>query len=215
MIGSPRGRLLEHEPLLDAARARPGAWGSSGPGPVEAHIEHTRGVPRRARRRSTGTRRRPGQRRAGCPGWSSAWPGPTSSCVLVDATAKRCRFLEEAVAAPRAATPTVVEGRAEVLGHGPAAGHGRRGGGPELRPARPPPPSAPRPCCGSAAGSSSASRRTGDRTAGRPTALAELGLEVGAAIGRRRPVVQVLSRRRRVPTRYPRRDGLPAKRPLF
>jgi 16S rRNA (guanine527-N7)-methyltransferase len=201
--------LLGHEPLLtQLERAR--TFGFLGPGPVADHIEHAEAFVT-ALAGVSGTVVDLGSG-GGVPGLIIALTRADLSLVLVEATAKRCRFLEEAVAA-LALTATVVEGRAEVVGHSERRGKAdavvarsfgtpattaecgapllRRGG--ILVVSEPPAP-------------------TGDRW---PSAgLAKLGLERGER-SPSSPAVQVLRLTSPCPPTFPRRDGLPAKRPLF
>ena len=110
--------LLGHTPLLtQLERAR--SLGFLGPGPVTAHIEHTAAfldaladTPGRIVDLGSG---------GGVPGLVIGVARPDLEVVLLDATAKRCRFLEQAVEV-LALRASVVEGRAEVVGHGPLRG---------------------------------------------------------------------------------------------
>lgn len=201
--------LLGHTPLLtQLERAR--SLGFLGPGPVVAHIQHTAAfldaltdtVGRIVDLGSGG----------GVPGLVIGVARPDLEVVLLDATAKRCRFLEQAVEV-LALRASVVEGRAEVVGHGPLRGTAtavvaRSFGSPaataecaapllardgQLLVSEPPEPD---PTRWSAAG------------------LALLGLAIGPRSASA-PTVQTLRRVAECPSTYPRRDGLPAKRPLF
>jgi 16S rRNA (guanine527-N7)-methyltransferase len=104
------------DPALLEQLARARTLGFLGPGPVEHHIDHAAGfvdalagVSGRVIDLGSG---------GGVPGLVVALARPELEVVLVDATAKRCRFLESAVDA-LGITAMVVEGRAEVVGRGP------------------------------------------------------------------------------------------------
>lgn len=193
--------------LLERARD----LGFLGPGPVEDHIEHA-GVFVRALEGVAGTVVDLGSG-GGVPGLVIGLARPDLHLVLLDARAKRCRFLEAAVD-ELGLVGEVLEGRAEVLGHAPLRGTCDAAvarsfglpattaecGSPLLRVggrlivSEPPPPPQP------------------DRW---PSgALAELGLATAERIGEA-PSVQVLEQVTLCPAAYPRRDGQPAKRPLF
>ena len=110
--------LLEHGPLLvQLERAR--TVGFLGPGPVAEHITHTGGF-LAALAEVTGTVVDLGSG-GGVPGLVIGVARPDLTLVLLEATAKRCRFLEAAVQA-LGLDARVVEGRAEVLGHGDLRG---------------------------------------------------------------------------------------------
>ena len=115
----PRRCTMGEAALLEQLeRAR--ALGFLGPGPVTSHVAHAPGVHRR--RCASATVGWSIWAAAGeCRGWWSALARPDLEVVLVDAMAKRCRFLESAVAA-LGISVTVVEGRAEVVGRGPLRG---------------------------------------------------------------------------------------------
>jgi 16S rRNA (guanine527-N7)-methyltransferase len=202
--------LREHPGLVGhLGRARD--LGFLGPGPVEDHIDHAE-VFVRALEPVQGTVVDLGSG-GGVPGLVIALARPELHLVLVDARAKRCRFLEGAVA-ELALDAEVVEGRAEVLGHSSLRGTAdavvarsfgvpaataecaapllRLGGW--LVVSEPPPPV------------------PADRWPAGP--LRELGLVPRGRIGDS-PSVQRLELQSACPAGYPRRDGLPAKRPLF
>lgn len=195
---------------LRAQLERARALGFLGPGPVEAHVEHAAGFVAalagiRGRVIDLGSG-------GGVPGLVVAQSRPDLEVVLMDAMAKRSAFLAAAVAALGLANSEVVTGRAESLGRGPlrgtAAGVLARGFGspavtaecaaPFLRVgghlivSEPPDPVDRWPVEG----------------------LAELGLGVGPRHPGP-PVIQVLTQVSLCPTKYPRREGRPAKRPLF
>ena len=200
--------LLEHEPLL-AQLERARTLGFLGPGPGRATTSTTPAAFLDRPGRGAGHGRRPGQRRRGARPRPRPSPGRTSRLVLVEATAKRCRFLEEAVRRARARRARVVEGRAEASGTATLRGDGRCASWPGASAPRPPPPSAPRPLLrlgGRPGRERAAGRRR--RTAGRRPALAQLGLAVGPRSAGS-PVVQILQQSAPCPAEYPRRDGLP------
>ena len=203
--GAPLG---PHSLVAELERAR--HLGFLGPGPVEDHIRHAAGF-LAALESVSGTVIDLGSG-GGVPGLVVGLARPDLRLVLVEATAKRCRFLESAC--HRLALPAeVIEARAEHLGRGARRGtadaviarsFGTPGvtvecGAPLLRVggclvvSEPPEPAPER----------------------WPTApLAALGLEVDPR-PRTSPAVQVLRQLRLCPDRYPRRVGVPAKRPLF
>jgi 16S rRNA (guanine527-N7)-methyltransferase len=201
--------LLEHEPLLgQLERAR--ALGFLGPGPVRNHIEHTAGF-LRALDGVAGTVADLGSG-GGVPGLILGVVRPDLRLVLIDATATRCRFLEDAVRHLEL-DARVVEGRAEVVGRGADRGAmdavvARSFG----------PPAATAECAaallrvGGVLVVSEPPAAPDDRW---PAAgLAMLGLVPGPrSVGS--PIVQVLHQATACPADFPRRDGVPAKRPLF
>lgn len=201
--------LLEHEPLI-AQLERARELGFLGPGPVRGHLEHSQGF-LRALTPVTGTVVDLGSG-GGVPGLVIAVARPDLTVVLVDATAKRCRFLEAAVVALDLSA-TVVEGRAEVVGRGPWRGTAhavvaRSFGAPAVTAECAAPLLRPDGLLIVSEPPDSGGRRWP------PAGVAPLGLEVGyRSVGV--PALQVLVQRRSCPETFPRRDGLPAKRPLF
>lgn len=201
--------LLEHEPLrAQLERAR--TLGFLGPGPVQRHVEHATGF-LRALEATRGTVIDLGSG-GGVPGLIIGVARPDLTLVLVDASAARCRFLEGAVD-QLALHATVVEGRAELIGRGSRRGTAaavvaRSFGSPAVTAECAAPllrvggllvvsePPAPDP-----------SRWPAD-------GLAPLGMEVGPR-SPGSPFVQVLRQVVPCPAGFPRRDGLPTKRPLF
>jgi 16S rRNA (guanine527-N7)-methyltransferase len=194
--------------LAQLARAR--GLGFLGPGPVEAHIDHASRF-LDALTDVTGTVVDLGSG-GGVPGLVLAVARPDLRLVLLESRAVRCRFLEAAVDA-LALEADVVEGRAEEIGRsgwrGTAAAVVARSFGPPAATAEcaapllqvggrlvvsEPPPPIP-----------------DDRWS--PEGLRSLGLVLGDRLGA--PAVQLLTQVRACPDAYPRRDGLPAKRPLF
>jgi len=202
--------VLGH-PGLIAQLERARDLGFLGPGPVEPHITHA-AVFLEALEDTDGTVIDLGSG-GGVPGLVIGLRRPDLHLVLLDARAKRCRFLEAAVQ-ELDLRAEVVEGRAEALGRSPLRGTARavvarsfglpattaECGSPLLEVggrlivSEPPPPAQP----------------------GRwpTTELARLGLEPSQRVGDG-PSVQVLLQRTSCPAEFPRRDGLPGNRPLF
>ncbi len=197
-------RLLEQ---LERART----LGFLGPGPVIEHLAHAQGfldalAEVRGRIIDLGSG-------GGVPGLAVAVLRPDLEVVLVDAAAKRGDFLDGAVAAlDLTGRCEVVVGRAEVLGRGPLRGSAdavvARSFGP---------PAVTAECAAPLL------RVGGHLIVSEPPAaedrwpsagLEELGL---AALDRSvaGPRMQILVQERRCGDLYPRRDGVPAKRPLF
>lgn len=218
--------------VLAEARAR----GYLGPGPVEVQVEHALGFAAGP----VGVHGDPAARLfdlgsgGGVPGLVLAAAWPDAEVVLLDASDRRTAFLVESVDALGFSDRVrVVRGRAEVAGRDPnlrgrfdvvvargfgppavtaecgapflevggrlivseppAAGHGRREAV-ELTPCQP------------------VDGRGEPRWP--PAALAQLGLELDRTWDR--PYhYRSLVLRRSCPDRYPRRDGVPARRPLF
>ena len=153
---------------------------------------------------------------AGLPGLPLARHFPSWSWMLIDSGQRRAAFLRGAVDRLQlAARVTVVEARAEVVARSPQVR-----GQVDLVVARSfgPPPVV--------AECAAPLLRIGGRVVvseppggapGRwpPPALAQLGLTPGPATVARGAAFQVLYQREPCPDRFPRRVGLPAKRPLF
>lgn len=197
-------------PLLEQL-ARSRTLGFLGPGAVDDHVRHAQGF-LRALEGLSGLVVDLGSG-GGVPGLVVARARPDLRLVLLDAMAKRCRFLETSVGVLGLQDRvTVVEGRAEDVGRGPlrasadvvlarsfgspavtaecAAPLLRVGG--RLIVSEPPDPA--------------------ERWPAAP--LADLGLQPSGREGSG-PTVQVLEQLMPCPDRYPRRVGIPAKRPLF
>lgn len=197
------------------ARAR--ELGFLGPGPVEAHVQHAdRYLVAVDRHGLDHTRFLDLGSGAGIPGLVLAERWPQSAAVLLDSSLRRCEFLRWAVREldlePRV---TVVEARAEEAGHGElraqfplvvarafarsavvsecAAGFLTPGG--YLVVSEPPPSS----------NSQSLERRWP------ATGLELLGQELVVVEGG----VAIIRQVDPCPDRFPRRTGIPAKRPLF
>ena len=200
---------LAHEPLL-AQLARARTLGFLGPGPVEEHVHHTAGF-LRALEGATGTVVDLGSG-GGVPGLVIGVARPDLRLVLVDATAKRCRFLESAVA-ELGLDAEVVEGRAEGVGHG-----ARRGTADVVVARSFGPPATTAECAAPllrVGGRLLVSEPPEPNPARWPAdGVAGLGMVVEDS-PTSSPRVQALRQVRPCPDAYPRRDGLPAKRPLF
>lgn len=185
--------------------------GFLGPGPVEDHVEHAQGfVEALAEVHGLVVDLGSG---GGVPGLVVVLARPDLTVVLLDATAKRCRFLEAAVTELGVGDRVrVVEGRAEDVGRT------------ELRSTADTvmarsfgPPAVTAECAAPllrVGGRLIVSEPpvAGDRWPAGP--LAELGLRPvpGTPGG---PNLQILEQHARCPGAYPRRVGVPAKRPLF
>jgi 16S rRNA (guanine527-N7)-methyltransferase len=197
-------------PDLQRQLERARSIGFLGPGPIDAHLRHTQGF-LDALREITGTVVDLGSG-GGVPGLVIATARPDLALVLVEATAKRCRFLEEATRALGVAA-TVVEGRAEVVGHSDLRGTAdavvaRSFGG----------PAATAECAAALlqVGGVLVVSEPPDVDLGRWSApgLGKLGLRLGdRSTGS--PWTQTLHQVEPCPPAFPRRDGLPAHRPLF
>ena len=197
-----------HDALL-AQLERSRQLGFLGPGPVDAHLRHSEAY-LGALQGITGTVVDLGAG-GGVPGLVVAVARPDLHLVLLDAMAKRCRFLEEAVAT-LGLRAEVVEGRAEEI-----ARSGWRGQVDAVIARSFGPPAVTAECAAPLL-------RVGGRlvvseppeVASRWSAaeLSVLGLRPTA-----RPTtsatLQVLEQIAPCPDRYPRRTGIPAKRPLF
>ncbi len=210
MIGAGGGSPAGTTPLL-AQLERARSLGLLGPGPAEGHLVHAAGfvaalagVTGRVIDLGSG---------GGVPGLPIADARPDLELVLVDSSARRGAFLESAVEALGLEDRVrVVVGRAEVVGRSELRGTAdavvARGFGA---------PPATAEC-------SAPLLRVGGRLIvseppdGPPrwpaTGIGPLGLVVTGPPGGT-PRLQVLELRSPCPDEYPRRDGLPAKRPLF
>jgi 16S rRNA (guanine527-N7)-methyltransferase len=213
---------------LDGVLERSRSLGFLGPGSVRVHVEHAAGF-------AAGVPVAPGSvldlgSGGGVPGLVLArrWPG--CELVLLDAGERRCDFLRSAVRDLGLDDRVrVVRGRAEEAGRDPAL-RGRfdvvvaRGFGPppvtaecgapflrvggRLIVSDPPRDGDGEPGGGDGSGAGA------DDVRWPPAGVAPLGLVVGRAW--RRPFhYQELRQQHPCPDRYPRRNGVPAKRPLF
>ncbi len=200
--------------LADARRL-----GLLGPGPVEEHVEHAQGFAVAAGAEAGVTRC---QRvvdlgsGAGIPGLVLALLWPQVPVVLVDASQRSAAFLEEAVGRLGVeGRVKVVRQRAEVVGR-----DRQWRGTADLVVARGfAPPAAVAECAAPLLAPvgklvvSEPPERAEDRWP--PEGLARLGLAPGAIVDRGGKGYRVLRQERLCPDRFPRRVGIPAKRPLF
>jgi 16S rRNA (guanine527-N7)-methyltransferase len=194
--------------LLDVL-ARSRSLGFLGPGPVEGQLAHAQGfvdvlasVEGRVVDLGSG---------GGVPGLVLAVARPDLEVLLVDASAKRCRFLEEAVGTLRVSA-RVIEGRAEVVGRGELRGTAHAVMARSF--ARPAPTAecaAPLLRVGGLLVVSEPPEDEGRWPAG---PLEALGL-VPRSRTTTTPSLQILQQVEPCPEAYPRRDGVPSKRPLF
>ena len=195
-------------PDLTSVLERARALGALGPGPVEDHIAHAqRFVDALAGR--TGRVLDLGSG-GGIPGLVIAVARPDLHITLLDSQARRIAFLDEAIDALGLIDVTAHHGRAEVLAHDPE--HRGRYGAVTARSFGP--PSVTAECAAGfleVGGRLLVSEPPDDPDRWPADRLAELGLEVGA----RPEGLQVLLATSACPDRWPRRDGMPAKRPLF
>ena len=209
--------------VLNEARAA----GFLGPGPVEDHLRHAEGFATVAHRMLAET---PSPRildlgsGGGLPGLVVASSWPDATVVLLEANGRRAAFLRRAVGRlGLEERVSVLEARAEAAGRDPghrarfdevlARSFGRPAvvaecGSPLLRVGGwlvvSEPPSAT---------DDSVTFGTGD-VRWPAEALAQFGLEP-AGVWRDGATYQVLRQAEICPERFPRRDGVPAKRPLF
>jgi 16S rRNA (guanine527-N7)-methyltransferase len=233
--------MLSPPALLDVlADAREA--GFLGPGPVEAQVVHAEGFAEVARGLASGgtaPRILDLGSGGGVPGLVVATMWPESSLVLLEANGRRSGFLRRSVERLELLNRvTVLQDRAEVAGRDPlyrggfdgvlARSFGRPAataecGAPFLRPGgwlvvSEPPVSTEtggseetRKARGGTTEELTASPREGRWPA---EALAQFGLEPLKVVGQG-PSYQVLLQMEPCPERFPRRDGVPAKRPLF
>jgi 16S rRNA (guanine527-N7)-methyltransferase len=181
-----------------------------GPGPIADHIEHAAGF-LTALLGVRGTVVDLGSG-GGVPGLIIGVSRPDLSLVLLEASAKRCQFLETARAA-LGLSAVIVEGRAEVVGRGPLRGAAdavvaRSFGAPAVTAEC----AAPLLRVGGVLIVSEPPEPLEGRWP--PEGLNLVGLARGSS-GTGFPTMQVLHQVTMCPGAYPRRDGLPARRPLF
>jgi len=193
-----------------AALERARTLGFLGPGAVADHLVHSSafeavlvGLTGRVVDLGSG---------GGVPGLVLALRRPDLEVVLVEAMVKRAAFLEVTIEALGLRRTRVVAERAELVGRSELRGMAdavvARGFGPPAVTAE----------CGAALlrpdGLLIVSEPPDDTSRWPPDGLALLGLE---AVRRQEgpPAMQVLRQVSPCPERYPRRDGMPRKRPLF
>jgi 16S rRNA (guanine527-N7)-methyltransferase len=207
---------------LTAVLERSRSLGFLGPGPVDAHVLHATGFVaawERYRHLPPGTCCDLGAG-GGVPGLALAQAWPATSVVLLEAMDRRCRFLEGAIdelgLGPRV---SVAEGRAELLARS-AALEGRF----QLIVARSfGPPAATAECAARLLAPGglvvvsepplTPDGEAGDGPRWPDSGLGVLGLRLAGRIDA--PSFVVIERVDACPEPYPRRNGLPAKRPLF
>jgi len=195
---------------LDAVLERSRALGFLGPGPAQDQRRHAEAFVE-VLGDATGTIVDLGSG-GGVPGLVVAVALPACRLVLLDSIAKRCRFLEWAIA-ELGLDATVYEGRAEDAGRGDLRGTATavlaRSFGP---------PAVAAECAApllADGGRVIVSEPPGGGEGRWPAAgLARLGLGLGA-VHTGPPTIQVLDQVAPCPATYPRRSGIPAKRPLF
>ncbi len=198
------------EGALVGALERARRLGFLGPGPIEAHLEHTEAF--EAAIATVAGRLVDLGSGGGVPGLILAVRRPDLDVVLVDAMAKRCAALTEAIAAIGLGNVRVLHGRAELVARGATRGQAdavvARGFGPPAATAE---CAAPLLRVGGLLVVSEPPERTDRWDA---VGLATLGLEEIGIVDTG-PAVRVLRQAAACPAAYPRRDGVPAKRPLF
>ena len=209
------------EPTTAASSRRPGSSGSSAPGPVERQLEHAvelaRAIgPFAGRFLDLGQRRR--APRAGA---RRRVPGGAPACLL-DAQQRRCEFLRAGGrrGSASATGSTVACGRAEALARDPSAPGTASTSWSPGRSAR---PAVTAECAvgflrsgGTLVVTRAARRRVARRRAGPAAGLAGSGFGPAERVrrGETAAVRMMLARGRRT-IAGPRRDGIPAKRPLW
>ena len=198
-------------PVLEEARRR----GLLGPGPVVPHLHHALGFAVAAGGPPAGPAVDLGSG-GGLPGLVLALVWPTSRWMLLDAGERRTAFLTEAVAELGLGDRVeVLRGRAEEVGR-----RTERRGGHRLVVARSfAPPGVTAECAAPllAVGGRLVVSEPPEPDAGRwpDTGLEVLGLRAVAVVRDGGGTYQVLEQRSPCPERYPRRPGIPQKRPLF
>ena len=207
--------MTEAELLEQLGRSRD--LGFLGDGPVEQHVEHSSVLLGAIAALSiveaeSGSRLLDLGSGGGVPGLVAVFDGRWSSVDLLDRSERRCAFLRSAVAAVAAAgTTRVLSGSAEILGHDPAVREAydaviSRGFGP---------PSATLECASGfvAVGGFVV---VSDPPHGRawPALIEPLELELVEARSIA-PAYSMFRKLRALSDRYPRREGVPARRPLF
>lgn len=207
-------------PVLEEARRR----GFLGPGPVEAHLDHAAGfavVVEEETSAGAGAGRAPARAAdlgsgAGLPGLPLALWFVETVWSLVEVSVRRAAFLREVVARLELGERvTVVEARTEDVGREPA--HRAQYDLVVARSFGPPAvlAEAAAPLLG-VGGRAVVSEPPGGEPGRWPAAgLALLGLRAGPSVRAAGAAYQVLEQVTLCPARFPRRVGMPAKRPLF
>jgi 16S rRNA (guanine527-N7)-methyltransferase len=229
------GPEILQDVLLAARQA-----GFLGPGPIERHLRHAQGFVTLARTESEGESPRMLDLGSGggLPGLVVAEAWPEATMVLLEANERRAQFLERAVAACGfQGRVSVVHQRAEIFGRDPAyratfdgvvvrsfgapavvaecAAPLLRVGG-WLIVSEPPVDDGPEALDGEPAVEQQSGPRLEREEASRWPAnkLAVLGLEPTQSV-RTEFGYQILRQAIPCPDRFPRRNGVPSKRPLF
>jgi 16S rRNA (guanine527-N7)-methyltransferase len=200
---------------LEAVLERSRSAGFLGDGPVRDHIDHALGFtdaigvePRRFLDLGSG---------GGVPGLVLAMAWPKADVTLLDAQQKRCAILEDAVAILGVGgRVAVARGRAEELGRDPTF----RGQFDLVTSRSFGPPAVVAECAApflASGGALAVSEPPGESDRWPADQLVELGLrpEPRIAPRRGRGRIQVVRQVSPLPDRYPRRVGIPTKRPLF
>ena len=212
--------MNEHRDALVSVLEEARRLGFLGPGPVEGHLDHAAGYAA-ALAAEAGAEWQPARAAdlgsgAGLPGLPLAVRFPETAWTLVEASVRRAAFLRAAVGdLELGRRVTVVEERAEVVGRTPGC-RGRF----DLVVARSfGPPAVLAECAAPllrVGGWAVVSEPPGGEPGRWPAeGLAPLGLAPGAAVQAGGAAYQVLRQERLCPERWPRRVGIPAKRPLF
>lgn len=190
--------------------------GLVGPGPVDSHIDHARGFAAALGKCPAGTMVDLGSG-AGLPGLVLAVDWPTSRWVLVDGRARSAEFLGRAVRRLRLEDRvTVIGGRAEVVAHDPAY----RAKVQVVVARSMAPPAVVAECAAGFLVESGtlAVSEPPDSEVGRWDAagLARLGMGPARLVApSERFHFSLVEQLRPCPASYPRRTGIPARRPLF
>ena len=221
-VADERFGLGESFPALIGVLTEARGYGYLGPGPVQPHVRHALGFSAAVGSAPQGLCVDLGSG-AGLPGLPLALLWPSTRWLLLEAGSKRAGFLQEAVERLGLDGRVVVEqDRAEVAGRS----EGRRGEA-ELVVARGfGPPATTAECAspllrvGGALVVSEPPGAGGPEDGGDPDRWPEEGLALlGLARGKRFEVLtggyQRLDQELACPARYPRRDGVPRKRPLW
>lgn len=206
---------LRSGPLL-AVLGKARELGFLGPGPVEDHAQHSLGFLRAAGEEGPGLAVDLGSG-GGVPGLLLALAWPESRVVLLDASERRTNFLAESVGRLGLSTPRVMvlRGRAEEVGR---QDHWR--GAADLVVARAFGPPAVVAECGAPllkqGGRLIVSEPPGGGFERWPQPGVEMfGLVAAAPDQHEGGWYRVLTQQERCPDRFPRRSGVPAKRPRF
>ena len=199
--------------------------GFLGPGPVEAHLDHASGFAEvvRGLARSAGTQGAPWPNQAadlgsgaGLPGLPLALAFPDCAWILVESSVRRAAFLRRAVEQLGLGSRVVVaEARAEAVGRDSA----RRGRFSLVVARSFGPPAVVAECAApllGVGGRAVISEPPGGAPSRWPTSgLASLGMVPEATVSAHGWAYQAVRQEELCSDRYPRRIGIPVKRPLF